>query len=78
MTRSLALAIGVAHVQGRPELTGVDSGVDQFETWARTQGFDVKRFDDLNQPVELAPITVWVRVAVDAGDVGRISYPEGV
>jgi hypothetical protein len=48
MTRSLALAIGVAHVRDLPELTGVRSGVDQFEAWARTQGFDVKRFDDLH------------------------------
>jgi hypothetical protein len=40
MTLSLVLAIGVAHVHGLPELTGVRSGVYQFETWARTQGFD--------------------------------------
>jgi hypothetical protein len=73
MTRSLAVAIGVSRVKGLPELTGVRSGVDQFETWAKTQGFDVERFDDLQaKPVELAPITAWVRDAIDAADVERL------
>jgi hypothetical protein len=73
MTRSLAVAIGVSRVEGLPELTGVRSGVDEFETWAKTQAFDVERFDDLQaQRVELAPVTAWVRDAVDAADVERL------
>ncbi|MFE2124544.1 hypothetical protein ACFW9U_28330 [Rhodococcus aetherivorans] len=75
MPRQLAIAIGVAMVEGAgrlPYLAGVSDGVDNFTRWAVRQGFEVVRHDDHSTPVTAADVYMTITDAVTRGDVERL------
>src|SRR5688500_13870559 len=72
MTRTVAIAIGVASVPGLPFLPGVAPGTAAFADWARAQGFEVTVYDDAVAPVAAADVLATVGAAVEDGDVARL------
>lgn len=73
MSRSLAVLIGVCKVSGLPKLSGVRAGLEGFEEWAQSQGFEPIRFDDLSgRPVKLGEIREAIQHNIKAGDVEKL------
>lgn len=74
MARQVAVVVGVSTVPGLSFLAGVRPGVDDFESWALGQGFEVERCSDEDGKVPVSADDVFhvVRDAVRAGDVERL------
>lgn len=74
MGRTLALLIGVRHVDGLPQLSRVGSELNSFEEWVVSQGFESIRFDDLakGRQVSLSEIRDAVEKNIHSGDVEKL------